>query len=72
MPRGGGGFSLVEVLVACALLAIALVPALRSLNASSRMAAQVEGACVRSIQAGDAAAREERGRQLSSAGRREP
>lgn len=56
--RGDGGFSLVEILVACLLLALALVPAMRALNANARMAAMARAESAKAIADADSAARE--------------
>lgn len=53
-----GGFSLVEVLVACALLALALVPLLRAAHANNSVALWARDKARQAIERGDAAARE--------------
>lgn len=55
---GKGGFSLVEVLVACALLALALVPLMRAARANASLARRVREEAAAALARGDAAARE--------------
>ena len=55
---GKGGFSLVEVLVACALLALALVPLMRAARANASLAQRVREEAAGAVGRGDAAARE--------------
>ena len=55
--RRQGGFTLIEVLVACTLLALVVVPAMRAFSANRRVADAIVGWAVSGIAAADAAAR---------------
>ena len=53
-----GGFSLVEVLLACALLALALVPLMRATSANRRSAEALRSLTRQTLEEGDASARQ--------------
>lgn len=56
-PEAGAGFSLIEVIVAIALLALALVPLARAFRSNARLAAVIEEEALRMVAEGDKAAR---------------